>query len=39
MSAEEVLEVACLRLVRRTAGIHPLDDGRHVPEHDGVHEG
>ena len=37
MSAEEVLEVTCLRVVVEATRVHSLNDRRDVTEHDGVH--
>ena len=36
---EEILEVFGLAVEGRSAGVHSLDDGRHVTEHGSVHDG
>lgn len=38
MQRQEVFEITPLALVQRPSGVHALDDGCHVTEHDGVHE-
>ncbi len=38
MGAEEIFEISDLLLVVGAAGVHALDDGRHVSEHHGVHQ-
>ena len=39
VDAEEILEVLGLAVEGRSPGVHPLDDGGHVTEHGGVHDG
>lgn len=39
MHPDEVLQVLGAGVVEGAAGVHPLDDGGHVAEDDGVHQG
>ena len=39
MNTDKMLEVQDLHLVLLSFGVHPADDGGHVPEDGGVHEG
>lgn len=37
--ADEVFQVLGPGVIEGPPGVHPLDDRRHIPEHQGVHQG